>query len=111
MSTQNNLPVITIDELAIMIAKGFKEMDKGFEAVDRRFVVLEQKMNSRFEAVDRKFEGVDNRFAGIESDIKDIKRDMATKDDIAELKEHLAATDKFVYKDLAPRVRRLEHAI
>jgi len=46
---------ITIDDLAIMVQKGFEAVDKRFDTVDERF-----------EAVDKRFEAVDKRFDKIE---------------------------------------------
>ena len=86
MNTHTGEQEVTIDELAIMI-------NKGFMAVDRRF-----------DEVDKRFEGIDGRIDGIEKTIKDMKRDMATKDDIALLDSHIQATNKIVYKEHAPKI-------
>ena len=54
---------ITLDDLALMVAKGFKEVDSQFKVVNQR---------------------IDD----IEEEISEIKRDMATKEDIKALKVH-----------------------
>lgn len=45
----------SIDDLAVMVARGFESMDKRFNSVDERF-----------EAMDRRFDGVDERFERVE---------------------------------------------
>jgi prefoldin subunit 5 len=56
---------ITIDELAIMVQKGFdethREMRDGFKTVDKRF----EQVDKRFEQVDKRFEQVDKRLDGM----------------------------------------------
>ncbi|OHA83009.1 MAG: hypothetical protein A2937_02275 [Candidatus Yonathbacteria bacterium RIFCSPLOWO2_01_FULL_47_33b] len=87
---------MTIDDLAVMVAKGFAGVDK------------------KFDGVYRKFDEVDNKFAEVKKEISEVKKD------VAEVKENLASTrrdvlamgDKFTLKyefhDLASRVSLLE---
>lgn len=37
---------ITIDELAMMVAKGFNAMDEKFNAVDEKFNAMDEKLNA-----------------------------------------------------------------
>ena len=87
---------MTIDDLAVMVAKGFAGVDK------------------KFDGVYRKFDEVDNKFAEVKKEISEVKKD------VAEVKENLISTrrdvlamgDKFTLKyefhDLASRVSLLE---
>ncbi|MBU2578994.1 hypothetical protein KKA09_02660 [Patescibacteria group bacterium] len=56
---------ITIDDLAIMVKKGFdgtdKKMDSGFKQVDKRF----EQIDKRFKQVDKRFEQVDKQLKEI----------------------------------------------
>jgi hypothetical protein len=51
---------ITIDELAIMVNKGFEESTKN--------------VNKRFESVDKRFDGVDKRFDKVEKRLDRIEK-------------------------------------
>jgi len=57
---------ITIDDLAVMVQKGFtgtdEKMEKGFKDVD-----------ARFEKVDAQFKGVNIRLENLESGIEEVK--------------------------------------
>ena len=46
-----------IDNLAIMISKGFEGIDRRFEQVDRRF----EQIDKRFVQIDKHFERIDVR--------------------------------------------------
>jgi predicted nucleic acid-binding Zn-ribbon protein len=64
------------DELARMVADGFKEMRDGFTAIDERFSSIDERFSSidkrfgsideRFDAVDQRFDGMEQRFDGME---------------------------------------------
>jgi archaellum component FlaC len=54
---------ITIDDLAIMVKKGFDGVDKRFDGVDKRF-----------EAIDKRFDGVDKRFDKVEKRLDRIEK-------------------------------------
>jgi peptidoglycan hydrolase CwlO-like protein len=87
---------MTIDNLAVMVAKGFDGIYK------------------KFDEVDKKFDEVDSRFDEVKKEISEVKKD------IVEVKENLMSTrrdvlamgDKFTLKyefhDLASRVSSLE---
>lgn len=53
---------ITLDDLAIMIAVGFRNVDKRFQSVDERF----ESVDKKFDAIDRKFDIVGARFNDME---------------------------------------------
>ncbi len=60
---------ITIDDLARMVQKGFKDVDAQFEKVDTQF----EKVDARFESVDAQFKGVNVRLGNLESGVEEIK--------------------------------------
>jgi hypothetical protein len=61
---------VTIDDLAVMVSKGFSGVDKCFESMDKRF-----------DLVDKRFDKIENlilenhkrRIEKLESEIKDLK--------------------------------------
>lgn len=61
--------VVTIDDLAIMIARSFSSfemnMNSRFEVIDRKFEAIDK----RFEEIDRKFEAIDKRFESLEQNM------------------------------------------
>ena len=86
----------TNNELARMVAEGFKGVDKRFDEVDKRF----EKIDKQFNKIDDKFEQVDNRLEHI-----DARLDTMSKD-IAIIKEHFVYRHEF--NDLLDRVKYLE---
>ena len=91
MSTHHtpNTPV-TIDDLALMIGKGFNDVDQRFKQVDKRF-----------EQIDRRFEA--------------IELNMATKKDIERLDKSIHrlemkfdAVEETIYRSHSPRIHALE---
>ncbi len=85
---------ITIDELAVMVKKGFDGVDVKFERVDKRFDVMATKaeMNRRFDAVvtkaemNRRFDGLEDRVLAshqkriekLEAEVKELREMFAT---------------------------------
>ena len=66
----------TIDELAIMVQKGFNGVDKRFEQVDKRFdvVVTKAEMNRRFDALeDRILASHQKRIEKLEAEVKELR--------------------------------------
>ena len=78
----NNKKEITIDDLALMVAKGFDKMD--------------EKMANGFRSVNGRLDGVEGRLDKIEVDVKDIKANLNKK------------VDKFTHIELEYRVEKLE---
>ena len=115
MNTQNTNSEVTIDDLAIMIGKGFKESDSNLNTFKVEVSAMFRQQGDRISGVESGLSSLrsdmENGFAKVHKDIKDIKRDMATKDDITELTGHMNEIHKTVYKEHAPRIRRLENAV
>lgn len=59
---------VKIEDLAIMIKKGFDSVDKRFKSVDKRFDLVD----SRFNSIDERFDLVDERFDSVEKEIKSL---------------------------------------
>lgn len=76
---------LTIDDLAVMMAKGFtradKRMDEGLARADKKVDDLAAMVAKGFSEIDKRFEQVDKRFDRVEKDIvwlKDISEKNAT---------------------------------
>jgi len=94
---------VTIDELAVMVKRGFDEMD-------RRFNEMHDEMNGRFKEVDGKFVKIDGRFAMIDGHFKRIDSRLdRLEGDVAEIKQTLPtlATKEDVNRVLVNHEKRL----
>lgn len=89
---------VTIDELALMIGKGFRGVDERFNKVDERFAQMDERfdrMDERMGRMEMKLDSLERRIFAIEDiltkhgrSIEEIKRD------IKEIKEELKALKK-----------------
>ena len=59
---------MTIDGLAVIVAKGFDAVDKRFDAVDKRFDSLEERLT--------------NKINGLDQRIDDLALNRATRDEL-----------------------------
>ena len=86
-----NKKEFTINDLALMVAKGFRGVDEKFAKVDERF----ERIDKRFEKIDEKFERIDKRFETMASkeDLKKMELDLKDHLDekLGELKGDLVA--------------------
>jgi DNA anti-recombination protein RmuC len=70
---------ITIDELAVMVQKGFLEtakkddVDKRFEAVDKRFDAVDKRFDKMEKKLDRIAPNHEERIEKLEGDVKELK--------------------------------------
>jgi len=76
---------ITIDDLAIMVQKGFTQVDKRFERVDKRLdsieggMVTKAEMNRRFDGLeDRVLSSHQRRIEKLEAEVKELREMFAT---------------------------------
>jgi tetrahydromethanopterin S-methyltransferase subunit G len=83
---------ITINDLAVMVQKGFNEVDKRFEQVDERFeqvdrrldgiessMVTKAEMNRRFDGLeDRVLASHQKRIEKLEAEVKELREMFAT---------------------------------
>ena len=68
---------ITIDDLAIMVGKGFESVDKRFDAVDERF----NGVDKRFDKVEKRLDKIEKliisdhreRIEKLEMEVKELK--------------------------------------
>ena len=66
-----------IDKFAVVVAKGFGDIDrkliehdKKFESIDKKFENVDNKFDSidnKFDSIDKKFDSIDNRFDSIDN--------------------------------------------
>ncbi len=82
---------ITIEDLALMVQRGFDETAKKAD-VDRRF-----------DDIDKRFEQVDNRLDHMDARLSNIEQD------IAEIKKHFVY--RYEFEDLMARVKYLEQKL
>jgi len=66
---------MTIDGLAVIVAKGFDAVDKRFDAVDKRFDAVDKRFDSLEERLTNKINGLDQR-------IDDLALNRATRDEL-----------------------------
>ena len=74
---------ITINDLAVMVQKGFNEVDKRFEQVDKRFdgidnrldgMVTKAEINRRFDGLeDRVLASHQKRIEKLEAEVKELR--------------------------------------
>jgi archaellum component FlaC len=83
---------ITLEDLALMVGKGFNKMDERFKGIDNRL----DGIDNRLDGIDNRLDGIDNRLDGIDNQLNDIKADLNKKVDV------------FKYNDLTYRVEKLE---
>jgi len=68
---------ITIDDLAVMVGKGFESVDKRFDAVDKRF----DGVDKRFDKVEKRLDKIEKliisdhreRIEKLEMEVKELK--------------------------------------
>src|SRR3990167_8357431 len=80
-----------LENLAMMTAKGFENVDKRFEAIDERF----ESMDKKFEAADKRFDGVDARLDKVESrlfSVEDNQLDLKLRFEVFE-NHHIPAVE------------------
>lgn len=88
-ATSKKSKKMTIDDLAVMVAKGFDEVGK------------------RFNEVDKKFDKVDKRLNEVEKGIDEVKENLAsTRQDVLAMGDRF--TLKYEFHDLSNRVSLLE---
>jgi len=76
---------ITINDLAVMVQKGFNGVDKRFEQVDKRLDTIESCMVTKAE-MNRRFDGLEDRVLAshqkriekLEAEVKELREMFAT---------------------------------
>ena len=95
---------VSLEDLGIMIKKGFDEVGEQFREVYAKF----DEVDSRFDDVDKRFTGIEKRLSKVEDDVSDIKDDMATKGDISRLETRIDGLEKTVFTNYGNRLRKVE---
>ena len=92
MPNNDETPNITLDDLALMMKKGFDNIDEKFSNIDDKF----SNIDDRFSSIDNKFSNIDDKFK--ETNRKIMQESQATRDytdrKLAELKGDLVTYDK-----------------
>ena len=91
---------ITLDELAIMVQKGFAGQDKKFDQLNKRMDLFEERLEKVEKAV---FE--------MQLDIRDIKQNLRNIDKVLTLFTRAVDVLKINDQDLESRVERLERQL
>ena len=89
---------VTINELALMIGKGFAGVDAKFAQVNEKFTQMDERfdrMDERFDRMEMKLDSLERRIFAIEDILtvhgKDIRE---TKEDVKEIKTELRTLKK-----------------
>ncbi|MEI6304939.1 MAG: hypothetical protein WCP09_02900 [Candidatus Taylorbacteria bacterium] len=97
MTIKNPHSEVTIDELAATVAKGFSEVYSRFD--------------SRFDRLENRVDGIDGLLMHLDQRISNIEENMATKDDIKRLEVRFDSTERILFKDHEPRLRKVERRL
>jgi archaellum component FlaC len=95
-----------LDELSGRMDEGFANVDKRFASIDKRFASIDKRFASidkRFAGIDKRFVDIDNRFERVETEMRQGFKDVATKEEMAEVKGE--------FRYLNQRFDRLLHAL
>jgi len=84
-----------MDDLAIMIGRGFEDVNNRFKDVDKRFDDLDSRLSKRIDDVERnlsyKIDGLSNR-------IDDLSLNRATREELKILSIRMEKVEKKVFK-------------
>jgi predicted RNase H-like nuclease (RuvC/YqgF family) len=104
---------VTIEDLAIMVNKGFEEVGSKFKGVYSQFETMDSKlesMDSKLESMDSKLESMDSKLESMSAQLEET----ASKDDIRYLDSKIDslkqdnAIHKYEFEDLSARVKYVE---
>lgn len=90
--TKRSKKEITVDDLALMVAKGFDSQDKRFDSQDKRFDAQDKAISSLrvetsegFDRIDKRLIHIDARLDRIEKDIQEIDSLLVTHEEFDDL--------------------------
>ena len=67
---------VSLDDLAVMVQRGFLGVDKSFDSVDKKFDFLEAEMNNRFDRLEKIiFHEYRGRIEKLEDEVKELRAD------------------------------------
>ena len=76
---------VSLEDVLFAINHFSTNVDQRFNTMDQRFDAVDQ----RFDAVDQRFEKIDQRFDRMDIEIFSIRTNMATKQDIVEVRSEM----------------------
>ena len=82
---------ISMDDLAIMIGRGFEDVNNKFKDVDKRFDGVDKKFEDLEERLTRKIDGLSNR-------IDDLSLNRSTREELKILSLRVEKVEKKVFK-------------
>ena len=82
---------ISMDDLAIMIGRGFEDVNNKFKDVDKRFDGVDKKFEDLEERLTRKIDGLSNR-------IDDLSLNRATREELKILSIRVEKVEKKVFR-------------
>ena len=90
---------VTIDDLAVMVARGFDDLEG-------RFSDLEGRMNLRFDHVDKKFAEADKKFTNIDYQLRQVRSEISSlrvelRTSITSISLRLASIEKMTKEDIS----------
>lgn len=93
---------ITLDGLAMMVGKGFAEMDKRFEGVEKRFEGVDKRFDEFKIYVDKRFDIIENELFAmgevlklLREDVKEIRNEqIALQLEVRDLRERVAFLER-----------------
>lgn len=98
---------ITIDDLAVMVAKGFGHVEKRFEKMDKRF----DAMDERFDVMDERFTKIDQTLYEMQSDILTIKERLNKIEQVLGPLLIMVDSLKIIQREFDHRLTRLEKKV
>ncbi len=93
-------PEVTIEDLARMVATGFKESRQDL-------LDFKAEVNGYFDKLEGRVVNIEGKVSNIEKNLADVNKRMATKDDIIRIEKHLGAIEE-VTKNHGTKIRRIE---
>lgn len=99
----------TIDDLAVMMSKGFHDVNKK---IDEDINNLAAMVAKGFESADKRFDKIENRLGNVESRLENVEEDLklkATREDLLNLGDRFVL--KYEFHELLVRFDRLEQKV
>lgn len=88
---------ITNEQLAVMVQRGFKDIDKRFELFDKRFELIERRIahiEAEIQHINARLDHMDARLNTIEHDIAEIRKHLVYRDEFEDALARIAVLEK-----------------
>lgn len=97
---------ITIEDVALMVGKGFLGVDKKFDKIDKRL----DGVDKRLDAVDKRLDNLDKRLNGVEQKLDNLDENIqTTRRDVLDIGDRFVP--RFEFDNLLIRFNKLEEKI